>query len=167
MSQDNLNNQEAIAQLKEMVDRIDVCIMCTDIQDYKMNTAPMSRQEVDESGTIWFLGHSDSDTCVNIEHDSRVALHFGHPGNYEFITISGTAYLSQDKARIEKYWIKMMDGWFETGKDDPAIRIIEVRPEEANYWTNKDGKVMTVLKIAASAITGGSYDPGKEGTLNI
>lgn len=167
MSQENLSNQAAIQQLKELVDKIDICLFCTDIQDYKMNVAPMSRQEVEENGSIWFIGHKDSETCMNIERDNRVALHFGDPSQYQFLVVSGTAQVSQDKSRIERYWNKMMDAWFETGQDDPAIRVIEVRPENAKYWTNKDGKLMTLLKFAASAITGENYDPGKEGILNI
>lgn len=149
------------------MDSIDICLFSTAIKDGKMNTAPMSRQEVDEEGNIWFLANLESSTCQNILSDDKVALHFSNPSNYEFICVQGVASLSSDQARIDKYWNKMMDAWFEKGKEDPCIRIIKVNPEEAQYWETKDGKVLTLLKVAATAISGKEFETGREGKLDL
>src|SRR5690606_11043224 len=82
MSKENLNNQEAVEKLKKLVDSIDICLFCTDVNNGKMNVAPMSRQEVDENGNIWFLAHVESHTCKNIEKDENVVLNFANASNY-------------------------------------------------------------------------------------
>lgn len=150
-----------------MVDSIDICLLGTAIKNGQIHSVPMSRQEVDENGTIWFLANAESDTCKNIEKDNKVALHFADKSNYEFLVAQGTAKQFRDQARIDKYWNKMMEGWFEKGKEDPSIRIIEVKVADANYWETKDGKMITFLKIAATAITGKHFDTGVEGSLNL
>lgn len=167
MSNENLNNQEAVDKLKKLVDSIDICLFCTDVNNGKMNVAPMSRQEVDENGNIWFLAHVESHTCKNIEKDDNVVLNFANASNYEFLSVHGTATSSRDLARIDKYWNKMMEAWFEKGKEDPSIRIIQVNPSDAEFWETKDGKVITFLKVAASALTGKSVDTGNEGKLSL
>lgn len=167
MATENLTDAAAIEKLKSLVDNIDICLFCTDINNGALHAVPMSRQEVDDAGTIWFLGNAESDTCKNIEKDNQVSLQFAKVSDYEFLTVAGTASVSRDQARIDKYWNKFMEAWFEKGNDDPTIRVIEVKPSDAQFWETKDGKMLTMLKIAASAITGKSFDTGNEGNLNL
>jgi general stress protein 26 len=168
MSTENLQHQEAIQKLREMVDKIDIGMLCSFVSqsDYP-HAVPMSRQEADGQGNIWFLFSAESETCRNILKNNKVSLLYGHPGDYNFLSINGIAEISQDQSRIDKYWNKMMEGWFEKGKEDPRIRVLKVIPHEAHYWDNKYNKLMTVLKVAASAVSGAKMDIGREGELNI
>lgn len=168
MSTENLYNQEAIDKLKQLAEKTDIGMLCThfSISDY-LHAVPMSTQEVDETGDIWFLFSSESETCKHLLLDNAVSLLYSDVRNYNFLSINGTAEVSADKSRIEKYWNKMMDGWFEKGKEDPAIRVLRVTPAEAHYWDNKTNKLVTFLKVAASAIAGEKPDVGRQGDLNI
>ena len=49
---------------------------------------------------------------------------------------------------------------------DPSLTIIKVTPEDGYYWDTKDGKLITLLKMAAGAITGKEIDGSIEGKLN-
>jgi len=168
MSTENLRNQDAIEKLKEMVDKIDIGMLCSFVaeSDYP-HAVPMSRQEVDEEGNIWFLFSSESETHRNLQNNGKVSLLYAHIGDYNFLSVNGTTEISRDQARIDKYWNKMMEGWFEKGKEDPRIRVLKVIPGEAHYWDNKSNKYVTLLKVAASALTGQQMDIGREGKLNL
>jgi general stress protein 26 len=168
MSTENLHNHEAIDKLKEMVDKIDIGMTCTftSESDYP-HAVPMSRQEVDEEGNIWFLFSSESDTHRNLEKNNKVSLLYAHVGDFNFLSVNGTAEISRDEARIDKYWNKMIEAWFEKGKEDPRIRVLKVTPGEAHYWDNKSNKLVTLMKVAASAISGQQLDIGREGKLNL
>ncbi|MGC4129015.1 MAG: pyridoxamine 5'-phosphate oxidase family protein [Bergeyella sp.] len=168
MSTENLNNQEAIEKIKEMVDKIDISMMCsfTSGSDYP-HAVPMSRQEVDEEGNIWFLFSSESETHQNLQKNNKVSLQYAHVGDYNFLSIDGTAEISQDQERIDKYWNKMIEAWFEKGKEDPRIRVLKVTPVDAHYWDNKSNKFVTLMKIVASAVSGQQMDIGREGELNL
>jgi general stress protein 26 len=168
MSTENLNNQEAIEKLQKLVNEIDVGFMTTfpAHQDYP-HSVPMSRQEVDDHGHIWYLCSAESDTHQHLLKDPKIMIHFAHVGHYAFLTVEGKAVVSHDRTRIDKYWNKFMEAWFEKGKDDPNIRVIQVIPDDAHYWDNKTNKLVTLLKVASSAVTGQKMDIGREGSLDL
>lgn len=168
MSTENLHNQEAIDKLQELVDKIDIGMLGTYPENGSyVHAVPMSRQEVDESGNIWFLFSSESDTHTHLESNDQVSLLYSDVSDYSFLSINGHAEVSRDQERIDKYWNKMIEGWFEKGKEDPRIRVLRVVPSEAHYWDNKSNKLVTFFKVAASAITGAKKDVGRQGDLNI
>ena len=168
MATENLNNQEAIDKLKDLVNSIDVAMMIS----YPKNSAypymtPMSRQEIDDEGNIWYMISADSETYKNIQADNKVSLSFGDPGSYTFLSIDGVCESSRDKDRIEKYWNKFVEVYFEKGKEDPSIRVLKVTPHDTHYWDTKTNKFVTLIKVASAALTGQKIDVGREGELNI
>lgn len=168
MSTEHLNNEEAISKLKEMATKIDIGMLCTHTKDSKhVHAVPMSTQEVDDQGNIWFLFSSESETFGHLQEDSTICLLYSDPGNYSFLSIHADTEVSQDQARIDKYWNKMIEGWFEKGKEDPRIRVMKVKPHEAHYWDTKSNKLITFMKVAVSGITGQKMDVGRSGDLNI
>ncbi|MEO7834943.1 MAG: pyridoxamine 5'-phosphate oxidase family protein, partial [Ginsengibacter sp.] len=52
-------------------------------------------------------------------------------------------------------------------KKDPNISVIKVIPENAYYWDTAHGKMISLLKIAASVVSGKTMDDGVEGKLEI
>lgn len=168
MSVENLNYQDAVEKLKSMVNDIDIGMLCTYSPSSQfVHAVPMSRQEVDDEGTIWFLFSSESESYKNLQLDQHVSLLYSDVKGYNFLNINGRATISQDQARIDKYWNKFVEAWFEKGREDPAIRILKVVPEDAHYWDNKSNKLVTFFKLATSAITGEKMDIGRSGELNI
>ncbi|MDF2382552.1 pyridoxamine 5'-phosphate oxidase family protein [Nostoc ellipsosporum NOK] len=168
MSTENLHNEEARKKLKELVDKIDIGILCTyPAGEQYVHAVPMSRQEVDEEGNIWYLFSSDSETFKHLQDDKKVSILFSQTSDYSFLSLNGVATVSEDKARIEKYWNRFMEAWFEKGKEDPHIRLLKVNVDDAHYWDNKAGKLVTFFKVAASALTGKKMDIGREGDLNV
>ena len=168
MATENLKNQQAIDKLKELVDRIDIGMMATyPKNDQYIYSVPMSRQEVDEHGNIWFLFSAKCNTHKNLLSDNRISILFAKPSDYTFLTVHGTGEILRDQARIDKYWNPFMEGWFEMGKDDPDIRILKVSVEDANYWDTQSNKMFTFFKMIKNAITNDKMDIGREGSLDI
>lgn len=51
---DNMNQKESYNKLFELIEKNDIAMMTT-IQDSKLVSRPMSYQDVDTSGDIWFM----------------------------------------------------------------------------------------------------------------
>jgi general stress protein 26 len=64
-------------------------------------------------------------------------------------------------------WSSIAKAWFTEGKDDPAISLVKVTPEEGYYWDTKNNKMISLIKIAAAVVTGKTMDGGIEGKLNV
>lgn len=163
-----MHDQEAFDKLKSIVDQIDIGTICSFSQESPYpHGVPMSRQEVDNEGNIWYICSAESETYKNIENDPKVSVFYADPKNYTFLSINGTASLSRDQDRIDRYWNKMMEGWFEKGKEDPNIRLLQVSPRDAHYWDSNSNMIVNLFQMLKAAITGNTEDIGKEGDLNL
>ncbi|MBA5791586.1 pyridoxamine 5'-phosphate oxidase family protein [Flavobacterium sp. xlx-214] len=168
MSEENLKRKEALEKLQLLINKIDIGMLCTyPTSEAYVHAVPMSRQEVDEEGCIWYLFSKDSQTYKNIKDDNKVSIQFADIGNYTFLSVNGNAEISDDIERIKRYWNKFVEAWFEKGIDDPNIRILKIEIKDAHYWDNKTNKLVTFFKVASSAITGKNLDIGREGALDL
>ena len=61
----------------------------------------------------------------------------------------------------------MAKAWFEDGPDDPKLTLIKVTPEDGHYWDTKNGRLISMIKIAAAALTGSEMDIGVESNLKV
>jgi general stress protein 26 len=124
-------------------------------------------QKVCDQGNFGFLSGSDSDKNTEIEQDPRVQLFFLNTGKYEFLSVFGEATITRDRKKIDELWTDIAKAWFKDGKDDPRVTVIKVTPKEGYYWDTKNGKLVSMLKIAASAVTGNTMQEGVEGWIAV
>ncbi len=118
-----------------------------------------------KKGDFWFFSRIDSNKNNEIKQDDHVQLLYAKPSDSHYLAVYGTADVFRDKEKAAELWTPMVKGWFDKGKDDPSITLIRVRPLHAYYWDTKDGKMITLLKVAVSALTGKQMDGSIEGTL--
>ncbi len=162
---EHLKDHAAIEKMKALADNTRMCLFTTNLTETPLQTRPMTVLLVDDEATFWFLSDEHSSKNLEIHDDSRVQLFFANPDKYEFMTVYGYAITSTDKKKIEKLWNPMAKAWFKGGKDDPSLSAIMVIPEEAYYWDTKSNKMVSLLKIVASAVSGKTMDDGIEGRL--
>jgi len=163
-----LQQGDAVDKLRELATEINVCLFCTDA-GIEANTGcrPMATQGVDEEGNIWFMSDRDSEKNREISLDPRVKLYYSHPGKNSFMVVTGRAEIIYSRTMIETLWNALDKTWFKKGKDDPAISLIRVRPENAHYWDVKGSQMVNFLKMVASAATGTTLVEGEEGALLV
>lgn len=169
MSVENLSHKKAIEKLKELSESARICMFCTNLTELPMNSRPMSLQECDQEGNLWFISSAESNKNFEIEEENKVQLFFMNNGNAEYLSIYGKAFIYKDKNTIEEKWSSLANAWFEEGKEDPNVTIIRVTPEETYYWDTKAGKFITMLSFIGAAVTGKTTDnsDGIEGNLKI
>ena len=166
MSIQNLDRPAALKKLKSLAEDIKICMLTTNLEYLPLNVRPMHTLEVDQKGNLWFFNSKDSLQYTDIQSDARVQLMYSHPGNTEFLSVYGKAYISRDQDKINELWHPMIKAWFD-GKDDPDLMLLKVEPQDAYYWDTKNNKLVTLLKIAASALTDYEEDDGIQGRLKI
>ncbi len=168
MSTTNLNEQEAIEKLQNIVNSIDIGMLSTfNNKSTYPYVVPMSRQEVDDQGNIWIMFSAECQSYKNLQEDKKLVITYSDSKNYTFLTISGLGELSRDQDRIDKYWNKMMEAWFQEGKDDPNIQLLCIVPKDVYYWDSKSNKLITLFKVAANAIAGQQFEIGRDGNISI
>ncbi|MBS1779384.1 MAG: pyridoxamine 5'-phosphate oxidase family protein [Bacteroidetes bacterium] len=162
----NLQQQEAVNKIRELVKNNAICLFCTKLEKQPFETRPMSVQDVDDEGNLWFLSDKNSNKNQEIKQDDSVQLLFANNGNSEYMSIYGSADVFYDRSKVEELWNPIAKAWFTEGKDDPRISVIRVRAKQGYYWDTQNGKMVDFLKMLAGAVTGKTMDGGVEGTLN-
>lgn len=169
MSKENLTHLEAIKKIKELSESAKVCMFCTELETLPINSRPMSLQETDEEGNLWFISSDDSNKNFEIKDDRRVQLFFMNNSDYQYLSIFGEATIYKDKTTIEDKWSPMAKAWFEEGKDDPKVSIIRVEPKDTYYWDTRVGKLVSLFNFVSAAVTGNTTDnsDGVEGNAKV
>jgi len=161
----NVTNEKAIEKIKDLVDG-KICLFCTYEGDVIVSR-PMSTQAIDDDGTIWFFSKKDSQKNRQINKEDKVYLMYMDSGKEEYLSLEGSAEVVHDRNKVEELWSAFAKAWFPGGKDDPQLTLVKVMPEKGHYWDTKGGKLVSLLSIAVSAITGHQRDGGVEGDITI
>jgi general stress protein 26 len=164
---EDLMGAAAIKKLSELVDDAETCFFCTNAVLAGAGVRPMSAQEVDEQGNIWFLSASDSHKNREIEADPGVRMYFQGSPHSQFLSLEGRATISRDRAKIKQLWKPLMKVWFTEGEDDPRITLIKVAPTHGYYWDNKHGNAVAGIKMMIGAAIGKTLDDSIEGNLRV
>ena len=163
----NLSNQDAIKKMKDMAEEIKICMFCTYNAQQVMETAPMSANQIDDDGTFWFLSTKDSTRNTDIQANSATDLIFSQPGKENYLSVHGKSEVLYDKNKIDDLWNPIVKTWFTEGEDDPRITAIKIIPVEGYYWDTKHGKLVSLIEIIASVVTGKANDDGIEGKIKL
>lgn len=166
MEKDN-HKTESIKKLKELAQGIDICMFCTQLEQLPISARPMSCNDVDDQGNLWFLSNARSNKNFEIKEDDKVQLFFSKISDNHYLSVYGHASIYTDKSKIDEHWDPIAKAWFEEGKDDPDVSVIKVTPSYAYYWDTKDGKAIAFLKWAANAMGAGLDDGGVEGRIKV
>lgn len=79
-SRENLHGEAAIEKIRALVDNTRSCFFCTATAvDGSTGARPMSVQDVDAEGNLWFLSARDSHKDEELTIDPRVRFFFREP----------------------------------------------------------------------------------------
>ncbi len=121
----------------------------------------MTMLEQEFVGDLWFFVAASSPQVAEIGDSRQVNLSFANPGGNTYVSLSGTAALVRDRAKIEELWNPLFKAWFPDGQDDADLALLKVTPTEAEYWDSPNGKVVQVIGFAKALLTGERADVGE------
>ena len=162
----DLFSVEAGERIRQMAENVKTCFFCTETGlGESFGVRPMSVLKVYNDGTLWFLSAKDSSKNQEILAKDSVKLYFQGSPHSDFLFLSGTASISDDKEKIEELWTPLAKAWFTEGINDPRISVIKVVPDNGFYWDNKHGNLIAGAKMMFGALTGQTTDDSIEGKL--
>ena len=104
---------------------------------------------------------------IEIKQDAHVNLSYAEPADQKFVSVSGKATLSKDRAKIDELWDPSVKAWFPEGKEDPELTIIKVTPTKGEYWDTSGNVMIHLFGLAKALATGKSYEPGDNQKINV
>lgn len=127
---------------------------------------PMANAKVeDHLSAIWFATQRNSPKIAELKQDQHVLLGYTNADGSEWASVSGSAALVSDRAKIKELWSPLWKNWFE-GPDDPNILLVRVSPREAEYW-DSGSQAIALIKFALAAATGKKFSEGENERVAI
>lgn len=164
----NLAGSEAVEKLKGLAEDAKTCFFLSNIKTgLPASARPMTVQQVDDEGNLWFLIANDSNTYTELQSEPLAQLFFQGSKYSDYLDVYGVATLSDDKEKIKEFWKPILKTWFTEGEDDPRIAVVKLEPTQAYYWDNKHGNAVAFVKQLAGAALGKTLDDSVEGKLEL
>ena len=160
--------ENALEKLRALVKDIDFCMLTTVDESGDLHSRPMSSNgDIDADGDIWFFTNASSHKVSEIAKLPKVNVSFADPDNQRYVSVSGTAQLVRDRAKIDELWRPEFKMWFPEGKDDPEVALLRVNLEKAEYWDGPSSTIGYALSFVSSLVTGKEPDLGENEKVNL
>ncbi|MFL6675180.1 MAG: pyridoxamine 5'-phosphate oxidase family protein [Massilia sp.] len=158
-----------VAALAAKIRPVRFAMFTTVDQNGHLVSQPMTIQQADDDGGLWFYTSTLTELWENIAHQPEVNLSFTNPEDSLYVSVSGTAERVVDRARIADMWNAMAYAWFPAGPEDEHAVLVRVAPHAAEYWDSNDSKMVRMFQFAKAALTGTppEADPGEHGTIKL
>ena len=109
-----------VSKIAELIRDIKFTMVTFINHEGHLHSAPMTTQDEDFNGTVWFVGAKDSDLVRSIPGNAQVNLAYSNPSSHSYVSINGKAELVKDQAKLDELWNEGYKAFFEQGKEDPA-----------------------------------------------
>ena len=126
--------RDAIARFAEMVRGMHFSMLTTVGPDGSLRSRPMATQDQSADGTLWFLVAADSGAAEDLAVRADVNLAFSSPDEQRWVSVSGSATMLDDRARIAELWNPLYEAWFPAGPADPGVRVVRVEVGAIHHW---------------------------------
>lgn len=148
MANDNAQN---VDRVWELMKKITFAMLVTRDGD-KLRARPMSAYLERDSNTIYFLTDARRHKDEEIAQNPSINLSFADASAQKYVSLTGTAVVSNDRAKIKQLFSTEAKAWWDSA-DDPNIRVLKITPDDAEFW-DSPGTVISYVKMAAAAVTG-------------
>jgi len=162
----NMTNDNArdVERAWELMKKIGFAMLVTRDGD-KLRARPMSAYLERESNTIYFLTDARRHKDDEIARNPAINLSFADASAQKYVSLTGTAVVSNDRAKIKELFTTTAKAWWESA-DDPNIRVLKITPDDAEYW-DSPGTIVSYVKMAAAAVTGTRPDIGENRKISM
>src|SRR5271166_4704206 len=138
-----------------LIEEIQVAMVVThEGHSDRLRARPMAAHPAREENAIYFLTDVDAGKVDEVNQNDNVCLAFADPKGRRYVSVTGQAKLSNERSKIKQLW-SIADKAFWRDENDPAIRVLRVVPNAAEFWES-GGDVVNYVKIMISSMTGGA-----------
>jgi general stress protein 26 len=157
-------HQEGHADIKkiaELVKGIDIAMLTTVEPDGSLHSRPMSTQELEFDGDLWFFTYADSAKVDEVQREQRVNVSYADKDKQRYVSLSGNGTLVRDRAKMEELWSPILKAWFPDGLETPGIALLRIHVSHGEYWAAPPGKVVQLMGLATALVKGEEADYGE------
>ena len=151
-----------------LVAEIEIAMMTTRRADGHLESRAMANQKRASGADLWFVTADGTDKLRDVAQDAHVNLSYYKDRTREWISVSGIATISRDRAKIRELYASDWKAWFpDEGDprhgtpDDPRFVLIGVDVHAAVFLEVNQPQPVVLYEVAKGWLTGSAPDVGE------
>lgn len=152
---------EKLTDLYQLIDGIEIAMFTTRRPDGHLVSRPMATQTQAEGTDLWFVTDIESNKLDELEQDPHVNLAYYRDRTREWVSVSGTAIVTQDSAAIRELYRPDWRAWFgdeggarDGGPGDPRIALVLVEVHSVTYLKVNKPRPVVIFEVVKGMVTG-------------
>jgi general stress protein 26 len=157
--------QKKIDDLYELIEGIEIAMFTTRRRDGRLVSRPMATQPREPGADLWFVTDIESAKTDDLASDPNVSLAYYDVKSWEWVSVSGTATISQDREMIRQLYKPDWKAWFgdEGGErdgsaTDPRLALLLVDAQSVIYGKRNKPKPLALFEVVKGLVTGTQPD---------
>jgi general stress protein 26 len=159
--------EKKLDELRSLVEDIEIAMFTTRRPDGHLVSRALATQEQNEIADLWFVVDVDSNKIDELEFDPHVNVAYYRNRTREWVSVSGTARVTQDRELIRSLYQPDWRAWFgdeggerDGGPDDPRLALILVDAHSVVFLKNDTPRPVVLWRVLKGMVTGEQPDIG-------
>ena len=172
-NRDNAPLEKKLEDLYDLIEGIEIAMFTTRRPDGHLVSRPMATQTQAQGTDLWFVTDIESHKLDELDFDPNVNLAYYRDRTREWVSVSGTAMVSQDRMAIHDLYRPDWKAWFgdeggarDGGPDDPRLALILVEVNSVTYMKVDKPKPLVLFEVVKGMVTGSPPNVGKQRELS-
>jgi len=160
--------ESTLEKLYEQIDDIEIAMMTTRRPDGHLESRAMATQKRAAGADLWFVTREETAKLRDIGGDPHVNLAYYKDRTREWVSVSGIATPTRDRAKIHELYAPDWKMWFaDEGdprhgtKDDPRMVLIGVNVHAAVFLEMDKPQPVVLFELVKGFVTGDEPDIGQ------
>jgi general stress protein 26 len=161
-----------LERLYDLIDDIEVAMMTTRRRDGHLESRAMANQRPAAGADLWFVSAEGTAKLRDLEFDPHVNIAYYKDRTREWVSVSGIATVSRDRAKIRELYAPDWRMWFagdgdpRSGTpDDPRIVLIGVEVQIAVFLEVNQPTPVVLYEMLKGWAMGETPDVGETHTI--
>lgn len=161
------DHSSQVAELKARIKAIRFAMFTTIDEHGHLISRPMTNQDTDADGNLWFYTSTETDLWENIVAQPQVNLSFANPEDSVYVSISGRAERVVEREQIKAMWNPEVQAWYPNGPDDPHVMLVKVVSDTAEFWDSNSSSMVQLFKLARAVLSGTTPEESEHGRIKL
>ena len=161
-----------LSKLYSHIDEIEIAMMTTRRPDGHLQSRAMATQKRADGADLWFVTTDGTQKLRDLAADPHINLSYYKDRTREWVSVSGIASVTRDRAKIHELYQPDWRAWFaDEGdprhgtKDDPRMVLIGVDVHAAVFLEVNKPQPLVLFEVVKGWVTGSTPDVGEVYTI--
>ena len=155
-------------KLFEHINDIEIAMMTTRRADGHLQSRAMATQRHAAGADLWFVTAEGSPKLADLEYDPHINLSYYKDRTREWVSVSGIASISRDRAQVAELYAPDWKMWFGAEgdprhgtPDDPRMVLIGVDVHAAMFLEVNKPQPILLFELVKGLVTGKPAELGE------